>query len=85
MIQIERSGSIWKYSSDITESFVHVIKDYYLRFTSRGGAKRSWTRQVMERLAVKVVVQALSKCEWLDMLSPFERRKFYEALARMYT
>ncbi len=32
IIQIEMSGSIWKYSSDITESFVHVIKEYYLRF-----------------------------------------------------
>lgn len=83
MHQIKKSGSIWKYSSDITESFVHVLKDCYLRFTTRGGM-RHWTRQVMSKVLIKVFVQALSCEDWYDMLTPFERKKLVkEYLSRL--
>ena len=81
-LQIMASGSIWKYSSDITESFVHVIKDCYLKYTNRGGKNRSWTRQVMQRILLKVTLKSLSSEEWTDMISPFEKRRFIAEIVK---
>lgn len=41
ILEIEKNGSIWKYTSDVTESFVHVFKQTYLRFTTYRGGRKS--------------------------------------------
>jgi hypothetical protein len=55
-IQIEHSGSIWKYASDITESYVHIIKDCFLKYTTRGGSNRHWTKQVHYNLCIDLLL-----------------------------
>lgn len=80
--QIDESGSVWKYASDITESFVHLIKVTYARFTNRGGRGRHWTKQVLQRILVKVHVTALNATSWDSILTKFESRKFIEEFVR---
>jgi hypothetical protein len=78
-LQILKSGSVWKYASDVTESFVHVLKDCFARFTSRGGGGRSdWTEQALFRVCTKVLTRALSASEWVDLLSKHEQKKVIE-------
>lgn len=82
--QIYESGSIWKYASDITESFVHVLKDTYLKFSNRGGLNSSWTKQVLNRVLMKVQVRSMSSQHTYDMMSRYERRKFVETIIPQY-
>ena len=85
VLQIQACGSIWKYSSDITESFVHVLKECFLRFTNRGGTKRHWTRQAMLRVLVKVLITSKSGKDVIAMLTPYERKKYLATLAKACT
>lgn len=43
---IRRKGSAWKYSSDITETYVHIMKEMLLDFTTRGGCDQNPCKQV---------------------------------------
>lgn len=79
--QIKLSGSVWKYSSDITESFVHVLKTCFLRFTNRGGGfagSSSWTEQALFRVCVQTFMKSLDAKEWSSLLSAYEKRKIIE-------
>lgn len=79
-IQLIESGSIWKYASDVTESLVHVIKETFLKYTTRGGANKCWTEQVLSRSLMKSFMKSLAAKEGVDMLSKFEQRKFFASL-----
>ncbi len=84
LIQIKVSGSIWKYSSDITESFVHLIKDYYLRYSNRGGLQKHWTKQVMHRILVRVYLKSLNCEDWTDIMTTFEKRKLLQEMVQRH-
>lgn len=43
---IRRKGSAWKYSSDITKTFVHLMKEMFADFTTRGGCDQDPCQQV---------------------------------------
>eukprot|EP00026_Physarum_polycephalum_P015719 Phypoly_transcript_16468.p1 GENE.Phypoly_transcript_16468~~Phypoly_transcript_16468.p1 ORF type:complete len:279 (+),score=30.05 Phypoly_transcript_16468:61-837(+) len=75
--EIQAHGSVMRFASDVTESFVHVLKDTYLHFTSRGGGKHNphWIKQAMERICIKLLLKAYGSTEISRMLSPYERKK----------
>lgn len=81
--EIQEHGSVWKYASDVTESYVHILKDAYLNFSSRGGAKHNphWVKQVMHRVLIKMLLKALHNEPWLKILTPYERKRLSASLA----
>lgn len=76
--QIDHSGSIWKYSSAVTESMVHVLKDCWAKFTNRGGCGRHWTKQVLARTLVKITIKSLAADDVLSIMTPYERKLYLQ-------
>lgn len=72
---IRKKGSAWKYSSDITETFVHVLKGMLLDFTTRGGCDQDPTRQAMERCAMRSIAYTKGFGSLSLMISPHEWKK----------
>ena len=59
---IIRWGSVYKYSSDITETYVHILKKMYPLYSSRSGGKAAHNnpcQQVMSRLGMKSLIFSL--------------------------
>lgn len=76
--QIFYRGSLWKYASDVTESFVHVVKDKFAKYTNRGGCKRHWTKQVLHRILIDVYVTTLEGGDGVDsLLSRHEKKRLW--------
>jgi len=83
--EILKHGSVWKYASDVTESFVHILKDTYLHFTTRGGSKNGahWVKQALEHICIKLALKAFNgESDWRCMISPYERKKMVQDFMR---
>jgi len=82
--QIKSCGSIWKYASDVTESFVFVFKNVISHFTSHGGGKhgKHWTEQGLSRVCVQALLRALGSAELRDMISRYEFKKIIEEFVK---
>jgi hypothetical protein len=72
---IWRFGSAWKYSSDITETYVCLLKDQLLDFTTRGGFGANPCVQVMQRMAVRSAVYSKGLGNVEMMISPYEKKR----------
>lgn len=82
--QILECGSIWEFASDVTESFVCLIKTTFLHYTNRGGVQKHWTCQVMQRILVKTLLKSISSDDPIRLFSEFEKRKFIDQYVRQH-
>lgn len=55
---------------------VHVLKDYFLKFTNRGGLGEPWTKQVLTRTNIKMTVNSRCATSVLELMSPWERKRY---------
>lgn len=73
---IYHRGSVWKYASDVTESYVHIIKSHFAKYTNKGGAGRFWTKQVMTRILMETEIACMDKSK-KDLITPNDWRRVY--------
>jgi hypothetical protein len=58
---------------------VALLKDTFTRFSCRGGGKGKnmhWTKKVLERICIRMVLKAFGDSDWFKMMTPYERKKF---------
>lgn len=72
---IHRKGSAWKYSSDITETYVCLVKHQMSSYTTRGGFKKNPAVQLMQRMAVRTACYSNGLGSVSTMISPYEWKK----------
>lgn len=77
---IYRKKSAWKYSSDITETYVCLIKNQALDFTTRGGLGQNPCVQLMERMTVHSKCYERGLGSHKMMISPYEKKKLSEIM-----
>lgn len=72
---IRHRGSAWKYASDITETYVCIIKNQVLDHTTRGGLKMNPAKQLLERMAVRSACYSNGLGSTTAMISPWETKR----------
>jgi hypothetical protein len=77
---IHRHGSAWKYSSDITETYVCIIKNQMLDYTTRGGFGVNPCVQLMQRMAVRTCVYSKGLGNEELLISPYEKVRLRDIL-----
>ena len=80
---IWRHGSAWKYSSDITETFVCLIKNHLLDYSTRGGFKQNPCLQIMYRLAVRSIAYTRGFGSESLIISPYEIARIAQIYANL--
>lgn len=70
-----RWGSAWKYSSDVTETYVCVLKNQFRMYTTRGGMGANASFQVMQRLGMKTLAYIKGFANEKLMISNYELRR----------
>ena len=87
-VEIPRSinihKSVWKFSSDITETYVYILKYCIPLYSTRGGFKQNPTLQTLKRLCMHAFAGVKGWVPLAGLVSPWEKEKLRSFLENKF-